>query len=202
MDKKYYHHLWTRLRGLKPWYFFTLCVVFGVISAFALRGNNLHMAQLREQVYQADKSGKGVETALENLRSYVGSHMNTNLSSGDDTVYPPIQLKYTYQRLVEKSGAVTSEQNAHLYTDAQKYCEKKIPTGFYGKYRLGCIQQYITDNGGGTGTNISDSLYKFDFVSPLWSPDVAGLSLVAAVLSLIAGTVLWLVRRHVARRAE
>ena len=31
--------------------------------------------------------------------------------------------------------------------------------------------------------NIPDSLYKFDFVSPTWSPDLAGWSLLVAIVS-------------------
>ncbi|MCA9325194.1 hypothetical protein KDA23_03990 [Candidatus Saccharibacteria bacterium] len=200
-NKKQMHHLWTRLRPLKPWYFFALAAVFGVIGAFALRDNNLRMAELRDAVYAADKSGHGVEESLQELRSYVGSHMNTSLSSGSDSVYPPIQLKYTYQRLVEKAGSTTSEENATLYSSAQKYCEKKIPTGFSGRYRLNCIQQYISQHGS-AATNIPDSLYKFDFASPRWSPDLAGWTMVLAILSLAVGISLVAVRRFVHQRAK
>jgi hypothetical protein len=33
--------------------------------------------------------------------------------------------------------------------------------------------------------NISPSLYEFDFVSPTWSPDLAGWSLVASTMLLL-----------------
>lgn len=200
-DKKYYHHLWTKLRNVKPWYFFAAFLVFASISAFALRSNNLHMAALRDKVYVADKDNGDVETALQNLRAYVGTHMNTSLSAGSDSVYPPIQLKYTYQRLVEKAGSKTAAENADLYAAAQKYCEQQIPTGFSGRYRLDCIQQYITSHGS-AAVNIPDSLYKFDFASPVWSPDLAGWSMIFAILSLLAGIFLYCFRRFVRLRSK
>lgn len=86
--------------NLKTWHFLALCVLFSVICVLALRDNYQTMTELRDQVYVADKNDGNVEGALQDLRSHVTSHMNTNLSSGHNSVYPPIQLKYTYQRLV------------------------------------------------------------------------------------------------------
>jgi len=198
MSKKQPHNPQARHHTIKTWHFLVLFLIFSALAAFALRANNLHMAELRQAVYAADKKGKGVETALQDLRAYVGSHMNTNLSSGTDSVYPPVQLKYTYQRLVKKAGANTAEENANLYADAQKYCEKKIPTGFSGRYRLKCIQQYISDRDS-QAADIPDSLYKFDFASPRWSPDLAGWSIVLAVVSLAAACMLALYRKYMGK---
>jgi hypothetical protein len=183
---KIHHHL---LRYIQARYFFAAFVIFAVIAVFALRDNNLHMVQLREAVYTADKNNGDIEGALQDLRTYVTGHMNTSLSAGNNTVYPPIQLKYTYERLVEAAGAQAANGNTTLYADAQKYCEKQIPTGFSGSNRLACIEQYIDAHGAGSNPvpNIPDSLYKFDFASPRWSPDLAGLSIVAAIICLLVG---------------
>src|SRR4051812_43089727 len=99
MNKRYLHHLWTRLRPIKTWYFFVLCLIFGVIYVFAARSNYVTMTELRQTVYQADQDNRDIEKSLQNLRAYVNAHMNTNLSRDSGTVYPPIQLKYTYDRL-------------------------------------------------------------------------------------------------------
>jgi hypothetical protein len=71
-----------------------------------------------------------------------------------------------------------------LYTDAQHYCEQQDSVDFSGHNRVPCIEQYVQAHGGGQApaSNIPDALYKFDFVSPQWSPDLAGWSLVAAIL--------------------
>lgn len=154
----------------------------------ALRHNNLEMVQLRNAVYQADKSGNNVEGALYNLRTYVYAHMNTGLST-NGSVYPPIQLKYTYQRLLQAAQAKAATVNAQLYTDAQEYCQATIPNGFSGRYRVPCIESYISSHGGQETVSIPSAMYKFDFVSPRWSPDLAGYSL---LLSGLLGILLFI----------
>lgn len=176
--------IWQKKQRFNPWYLVVAFGVFGLISVFALRHNYAHMVDLRDKVYVADKDNGDVETALQNLRSYVTTHMNTNLNSASNGVYPPVQLKYTYERLVAASGQGTPSTS--VYSDAQKYCEAQIPTGFSGRYRLNCIETYISQHGGGSATTVPDSLYKFDFVTPTWSPDLAGWSMLLALLSLFA----------------
>jgi hypothetical protein len=132
------------------------------------------MIGLRNDVYAADKTGGNVEAALDKLRGYVYGHMNTNLSAGNG-VKPPIQLSYTYARLQENAA-----QNSSLYIDAKNYCEAKIPASqsISGRGRIDCITQYVTSHGA-KPANIPEGLYQFDFVSPSWSPDLAGWSLAA-----------------------
>lgn len=196
MDKRYAHHLWTRIRPIKPWYFALLTMVFGLLAVYGLRSNYTHMVSLRQQVYAADEAGQGLNEALQQLRDFVGHHMNTNLSAGDTSVYPPVQLKYTYDRLIQAKSQQTSDYNAHIYTRAQKYCEAKIPSGFSGRYRIQCIQQYVTSHNA-SPTYISPDLYKFDFYSPSWSPDLAGWSIVLAVISFVSFIGLFIFRRFI-----
>lgn len=162
-----------------------MTVVFGLIAVASLRSNNQNMIELRQAVYDADEQGGDVEAALRELREYVYSHMNTNLSAGNNTIYPPIQLKYTYERLLtEKQVAVGG--NGGLYTEAQDYCEEKHPGAFYGRDKLPCIREYLSSHGADMDVDetpaIPSDQYKFDFVSPKWSPDLAGWSLVIAVV--------------------
>lgn len=195
MNKRYLHHTWTRFRRIKPWYFLILAIISGVICVFALRANNQHMLELREAVYAADKNSGDTETALQNLRAYVTTHMNTNLSAGENAVYPPIQLKYTYERLVKAHSEATGQQNQKIYTDAQRHCEQQNPAGFGGGGRIPCIQQYVQSHTVVSSTeSVPDALYKFSFVTPKWSPDLAGWSLVATIL-LFAAFVISLITR-------
>lgn len=181
MDKRRLHHIWTKIRWAKPWYFLVLAVIVSAVCVFALRTNNEHMANLRVAVYTADKNNGDVAGALHNLQAYVTAHMNTNLSTGPNAVYPPIQLKYTYARLVQAQAATNG--NNQLYTDAQHYCEQQNPNGFSGRVRVPCIEQYVESHGGvQMASPIPDALYKFDFISPAWSPDLAGWSLLTATL--------------------
>lgn len=192
MDKPALHHVWTRLRPIKPWYFVGVAAISGTVAVVALRDNNLEMARLRNVVYTADKNNGNVVGALQQLQLYVTAHMNTDLSGGPNAPYPPIQLQYTYDRAVQAAGASASAANAQIYTDAQHYCEKQDPVDFSGHNRVPCVQQYVQSHGV-TLPSIPDSLYKFDFVSPVWSPDLAGWSLAVAVVALLLAASFWVV---------
>jgi hypothetical protein len=183
MNKRKLHHLWTRLRLLRPAYFVALAVVLTIVAALALRENNMHMIRLRNAVYTADKNNTDLQAPLKNLQAYVTSHMNTNLSGGPNAVYPPIQLKYTYDRLITARSDTLAQTNTQVYTDAQHFCEQQNPTDFSGRNRVPCIEQYVTSHSTIKLQPIPDDLYKFSFASPKWSPDFAGWSLVAAALS-------------------
>lgn len=182
----------AKLKQFKPWYFLALAIVSGVVCIFALRSNNLHMVALRDDVYQADKNNGDVESALKRLQSYVYGHMNTDLAAGPNAVHPPIQLKYTYDRLVQARDEKAQASNSKIYTNAQNYCQAKIPTGFSGRYRLSCVKQYV-DSHGVKVQPIPQNLYEFDFVSPKWSPDLAGWTLVASIIFLLAFVFSWIV---------
>ncbi len=196
MDKKQLRNFWVKIRGIKPWYFLAAALISGLVAVLALRQNNLTMITLRAKVVEVDKNNGDIETALRNLREYVYSHMNTNLSSGHNAIKPPIQLKYRYDRLVSAEKQRVNEANAKIYTDAQAYCEKAVPDGLSGRGRVPCIQEYVSSHGI-KEQPVLDALYKFDFVSPTWSPDLAGFTLVISLLSFVAFIALYAVDRLV-----
>ena len=179
-------HVWRYFRRIHPWYFLVLAVVFVSASLFALRQNNLTMVTYRDAVYAADKAGDNqqLESALHALRSYVVNHMNTSLTSGNNSVYPPIQLKYTYERAQAEQQAKLGQINANLYHAAQQQCDSENP-GETGAETIACIEKYAAAQGIQLG-EIPDALYQFDFMLAKWSPDLAGWSVVLAGLSLVA----------------
>jgi hypothetical protein len=193
MDKRRWHHIWTKFRGVKPGYFLVLTVVCAVVCVFSLRANNEHMVKLRQAVYAADQNNGNVEGALQQLQAYVTTHMNTNLST-NTSVYPPIQLKYTYDRLIQAESTQVAQTNTALYTAAQVYCQKLDPVDFSGHNRVPCIESYVTSHGA-TLPAIPDALYKFDFVTPIWSPDLAGWSIVATAVSALLFIASFVLRR-------
>jgi hypothetical protein len=184
MNKRYLHHIWTRIRPIKTGYLLTLLIISSLICVFALRSNNEHMITLRGQVYTADKNNGNVELALMNLRSYVGAHMNTDLTTDNGSVYPPIQLKYTYQRLLAAAQGQINGTSSELYTEAENYCQQLNPSNFSGRSRVPCVENYVSTHGAST-PNVPSSLYEFDFVSPTWSPDLAGWSLIISIILLL-----------------
>ncbi len=187
MHKRKLHHLLVKIRPISYWYFVAIFVISLGVALVALRQNNIKALELRDKVLEVDKANGDVESALRELREFTYSHMNARLSS-DTGIYPPIQLKYRYERLVAEEKKRVEGSSDDIYNDAQKYCEATQPQGLYGASRLGCIQNYIDRNGGTERPEprpIPDAMYKFDFVSPLWSPDLAGWALVVALVSLV-----------------
>ena len=176
--------LFKKIHQLPYSVFLTLFIAGLVLSVGALRHNNQTMIQLRAEVFAADQADGDVNAALNNLREYVYSHMNTDLSSGGNAIKPPIQLKYTYERLLESQQQAAS--NSKVYNDAQTYCQEKIPASvsISGRGRIACVQDYVV-NHGVNPSSIPTGLYEFDFVSPVWSPDLAGWSLVFTALMFL-----------------
>lgn len=167
------------------------------LSIYALRNNNQEMIRLRAAVYEADKTGEGVEEALADLRGFVHGHMNTDLSSGGNAIKPAIQLKYTYERLVAAEQQRVNTANSSVYTDAQEYCQAQNPSSFSGGPRVPCVEEYVTTHGGAKAGEIPAGLYKFDFISPVWSPDLAGWSIVLTLIFFVAFIASFLIDRAV-----
>jgi hypothetical protein len=193
--------IWKKLNWIKPWYFLVLALACGIVCVFSLRANNQHMIVLRDAVYKADKDGADTKQPLKNLQAYVTTHMNTDLSAGDNSVYPPIQLKYTYNRLVDAQNQ-QQDKNTKLYSEAQAHCEALNHVDFSGHNRVPCIEQYVQSHGGSqNAADIPEDLYKFAFASPTWSPDLAGWTLIATILSAIL-FVIKMTADRVARRRD
>lgn len=176
--------------AIPPWYFLGFLLIALLASGLALRSNYARMDSLRQAVYTADREGGDVQGALQDLQAYVTTHMNTNLMAGNGAVYPPIQLQFTYERLVKERGEQTAGQNTAIYQQAQQFCEQQIPTGVSGSNRVACIQDYVQkQTQASPQAPIPDALYKFSFVSPRWSPDLAGWLLVLTAVLLVATVV-------------
>lgn len=172
-----------KVSRISPLYLAAGMTASGLTSLYLLRRNNLKMVELRDVLREADKSGNGVDQALTDLQQYVLHHMNTSLAT--ESVYPPIQLEFTYKRLMEQENSKADSQNSQLYIKAKDYCERVNPNSVLGRDRVPCIEQYLQDNQTVQPSTVSPSLYKFDFIAPKWSPDMAGWSLVLTVLLLI-----------------
>lgn len=183
MHKRKLHHTLRLIKKIPVTVLIAAFIFSGVFSLVSLRQNNVKAIELRDAVTAADMSGGDVDAALFDLRTHVYSHMNSSLAT-DGGVYPPVQLKYRYERLVTAEKDRVSAQNAQLYTQAQADCEARIPSGrTIG--RVECIQSFITSRGGAVEQPIPDALYKFDFAAPAWSPDRAGWSIVVTFVLFV-----------------
>jgi hypothetical protein len=172
-----------------------LCVAAGAtVSVLALRKNNLMMVELYKKVEKADESGVGTYDRLKDLQMFVSRHMNaTPPKLGTN---PGIQLKNTYERAKKTEAERVTSERARMYNEAIDYCEAALPKSLLSD-RAQCIidrngSQMVTEN-----TIIAD-LYRYDFSSPRWSPDLAGWSIVVTATLLVL-FVLQLITRMIAR---
>lgn len=157
-----------------------LAVFFGFVAVGALRSNYSTMAKLRTEVNIADEQNGDIETTLQKLRTHVHSHMNTNLSSGNAAIKPPIQLKHRYERLQTTEAERVKTVNTSVTAEGERTCGAQFPGDGFNPNRVACIQNYVAQNAVKEST-VADDLYKFDFVSPSWTPDLAGVSLVMSI---------------------
>lgn len=180
MSKRKLQHAYRKIRGLSYWYFLAGFVVFGSLFVYQYRQNNIRMIELRNAVFKADETNTDLEKSLRELRSFVYSHMNTNLTSSSTAIKPPIQLKFQYERLVAAEQTRVDQATAKLRQEATIICEQRFPVTVNVTGREPCIQG-ILEESGVTKQPIPKELYQFDFLSPRWSPDLAGWSLVLTV---------------------
>lgn len=163
------------------------------------------MVERRSAVIAADEAGNqdDIIRRLYDLQHYVSSHMNTDMGKG---VYLEASYKRDSQKVLD---AASSQQNANgnIYKKAQEVCAPRF-SGYSAAY-LQCttseLAKYPAANDliSAAKLPVADS-YLHDFVSPVWSPDFAGWSVVVClilalliVIRLIGLLVLkLLLRRH------
>lgn len=190
-SKRTLHHRLKSLQRLKVWQLLIIAVMLSFLTATALRLNNLGMVERRDDVYAADERGDPAEikAALEDLQRYVNSHMNTDLGKG-------VYLQKSYERARDAalaSATDTSNPQAAVYQQAGVDCQSRFQGGtesFRNDYvqcvveRVAAMNQSASPLG---SLNLPKAdLYRYDFVSPLWSPDLAGLLSLATALVLLA----------------
>lgn len=171
-------------KSIKSKVFISLCLIIwalsGVFTLFALRENNKEMLRLRDEVFLADKNDSNLDEALRRLQLYVTTHMNTSLPKVGDG--KAIQLKYSYDRRVAEEQSRFQQETARVSQAAKLACGASVNE----LARVECEQKYIKSNPVQPAIEILPEQYSVEFVSPIFSFDRAGWSiLVFAASSLI-----------------
>lgn len=199
-DKAKYQRLLVRVQRLKTWQLIILLLLGLIVSATLLRLNNLGMVERRNAVIAADE--KGDEAALRasvlELQRYVTQHMNADLQNG-------FFLSKSYERARDKalaSANQASNPNSSVYQQASIDCRSRFQGGresFRNDY-VQCVVDRVSALSPQTDVEKALNLpkadaYKINFSSPVWSPDLAGLSVAFCVLvtAVIFGRFLLLV---------
>lgn len=210
-DKGKIRYNLKQLQRVKTWQLLLVLLVALLIAATFLRLNNIGMVQRRDAVLAADKSGtpEDIKNRLYDLQRYVSEHMNAD--SGR------IALEYQYERdsteaKTAAEAAGSSNPNGNVYQKAADVCD---PLGQAQGWRwpdpryIACIDTELSKYPAATGPEPTLQLpdinqYYHTFVSPRWSPDYAGFSVLICIviaLTLVArivtvGVLRLLLRRH------
>lgn len=175
-----------RLQRIKTWQLAIIFLIMAVVSASFLRLNNIGMVERRAAVILADNQldSKATKDRLLELQRYVSSHMNTSMGKG-------LYLEASYKRDLQAaySAAVTDNNpNGNIYKKAQEVC---MPQFSYWSYAyVQCTANELAKYP--AGKDLIDSVkepspnsYLHVFASPVWSPDLAGWSVLICVVILI-----------------
>ncbi len=207
-DRKSLSRIYARIRHVKTWQLCVILIIGLIISASLLRLNNITMEHYRNAVYGADKSGnkEAIKNSLVDLQRYVARHMNTSLLNG-------VYLQEEYNRALDtwdKSAQSSTNPNAAVYQQASIECRARWHGGvasFRNDY-VGCVAERVralgvADDPGAITARPNPEDYHYNYVSPLWSPDIAGFTvlfcgLIASVIMLriIAAIILRFILRH------
>lgn len=175
------------LQRVKTWQLLILLLLVGFVAATFLRLNNIGMVERRTAVINADQTGDDDTTVkrLYDLQHYVSSHMNTDMGTG-------VYLEATFNRDYEAWQATQygdQNPNGNIYKKAQEVCAPKFSS--YSAAYLQCTTSELAkypaaSNDASEASAPQAASYLHDYVSPIWSPDFAGWSVVVCiVLSLM-----------------
>lgn len=175
----------NRLQHVKTWQLLVLLLLFSFLAATFLRLNNIGMDQRRDAVYAADESGdkEAIKDRLWDLQRYVSAHMNTDMGS----VYLENQYRIDSQKVIDAASG-SNNPNGNIYKKAQDNCAPKFNR--YTQGYLQCTVDYLSqyppaDNSAGLTKIPKADAYRYSFVSPLWSPDFAGFSVLICVVIVL-----------------
>lgn len=176
------------IQRIKTWQLVVLLVLALFVSAIFLRLNNVGMIERRNAVYAADKVGDAeqIRERLYDLQRYAANHMNA--PTGE--VYLDKKYERDTDELIRELQANSDEDSA--YTKADRICRPRyVQDGFYSTAYMLCIKEETSKRSSGSEviTEIKapdPSLYRFEFFSPLWSFDFAGVSvLITGLIALV-----------------
>ncbi len=175
------------IRKLKTWQLVIILILFLGVSAIFLRLNNVGMIERRQAVYSADKAGDNeqIHDRLYDLQRYASQHMNA--ATGE------VYLDHKYKRDIKAiSDKLRKESKDNkVYVKADKVCRPRyISHGFFSMAYLNCIKKETAKYPGSNKIKTSfkspdPALYRFEFYSPRWTFDFAGVSVLITFILLV-----------------
>ena len=188
IDKKKTKFRIKRLSQIKTWQLVVLLIMSGFISATFLRLNNVGMVERRESVENADKAGDivNLQQRLYDLQRYVSTHMNADPGK--------IALDHTYKQMYDRKlkefeEEIKNQSNNDTVSKVRAVCDARAQQGGYGRFTtqadpryINCINEEWAKYPAAKATNLQfEEPYYHTFVSPIWSADYAGWSLLVTI---------------------
>lgn len=181
-----------RLQQVKTWQLLLVLVLVMFVAATFLRLNNIGMIQRREAVLSADKQGdeEVLRNRLYDLQRYAAAHMNADtgiiyLQESYNRAWKGIQEaaqkhnqtggENIYLKIENEVCGPLARANGWRWPDARYIaCQRNE----LAKYPEGdkLINQVQPPN---------KELYRHNFISPVWSPDFAGLAVLICLFILL-----------------
>lgn len=206
-NKKEVKNFLNKINALKTWQLVIILILVLFVAASALRLNNVGMDQRRQSVHSADEEGNEVvlRERLLALREYSSSHMNANTGT--------FVLQHQYDRDSEKALAEAQARsensespNGNIYKKAAEICDPQF-SGYSAAY-MRCFVNEISKypESGAIDDTVKvpqAELYKNNFASPVWTPDFAGWTVLAAIILsvvIISKIILTLVLKMILKR--
>jgi hypothetical protein len=182
-DKRRVERNIRQLQRIKTWQLVILFILACFVSATFLRLNNIGMVERRTAVVSADDSGDATATInrLYDLQRYVSAHMNTDLGKG---VYLESSYKRDYQAAID-AAASDNNPNGNIYKKAQEVCAPQFTRYSYAYLQCttGELAKYpAASDPASSVKEPALNTYLHSYVSPLWSPDFAGWSVLVSIV--------------------
>lgn len=151
------------------------------LAATLLRLNNVGMVQRRNAVMSADKHGdvNDIHARVYDLQRYSAAHMNADTN----TFYLQGQYDRDSQKALQDAQAAAGG-GSNANAEAEAVCKPQF-SGYSSAY-LQCFLRELEKRPSSEKLpdikTPSPALYQYNFVSPLWSPDFAGFSVLVCLL--------------------
>jgi hypothetical protein len=201
----YLYRKFKRYAIWPTWRLIFTSIFFLAAGLLFLRQNNITALEGYHQVIKADQNGGSVYEKLDQLQKFTFGHLNSNIGQ-------PVQLVNTYNRDAQKvfeeaqarlDAQDGSDSQRDVYLEAQKACEARgIPIAA----RAQCAADYALANNPGIESSKLEvklpdrSLYSFQFSSPRWAWDGAGISILLSAVFFVGAmfrmTLAWYLRKR------
>lgn len=163
------------------------------VTATFLRINNIGMVQRREAVLSADKQGQAetLQNRLYDLQRYAAAHMNADTG----VIYLQDSYNRAWQAIQKNAETQNNAGGANIYKKIEdEVCGPKARANGWrwpNPHYIACQREELAkypeaDKLINQVQPPNKELFRHNFISPAWSPDFAGLSvLICLFITLV-----------------